>query len=430
MLDMDGDHAFIGIGEFWEGEQPFGIDASDCGQHIYCVGKTGTGKSTLLRNLILQDLHAGNGVALIDPHGDLAKDVLEHYPTWRSDDLVVFDPSDREFPVGLNLLKRSGNNDHHIVASAIVSAFKAVWHDSWGPRLEYLLFASAAALSECQNVSVLGIGRMLADAGYRDWVVRQVKDPMVRAFWEREFAGYGKRFVSEIVAPLQNKVGQLTMAPPIRNILGQVCGKLDFRFMLDHGRVFIGSLSKGQLGDDKAHLLGAFIMSQFHTAAMSRSDQPVNERRPFHLYVDEFSSFATDTLSSMLSESRKYGLCLTLGQQHTSQLRPELRDALFGNVGTIISFRVGETDAQLLSREFGGHFAASRFTDLNNYQVLVKAVSGGKSRAPFAGRTFPPMTFPNADRSKLIDRSRERFATPRRVVEDRIQRWSSRSLAS
>jgi hypothetical protein len=371
---------------------PFGHSRADRRYHTYALGKTGTGKSTLLWNLILQDIAAGEGVGLIDPHGDLAWDILDHIPKWRTDHVVYFDPADREYPIGLNPLHNVPKDQRHLVSSGVISAFKSVYRESWGPRLEYLLFATIAALLECENVTLLGVQRMLVDAPYRDWVVRQVKDPAVRAFWTEEFAGYDKRFLAEVISPVQNKVGALFMAAPIRNILGQVRSKVDARFMMDRGRIFIANLSKGRLGEDKANLLGAFLVTQFQLAAMARSDTPEESRSDFYLYVDEFHNFATDSFASILSEARKYRLCLTLSHQYIDQLRPEVRDAVFGNAGTLISFRVGESDARVLEREFGGEYAAKHFSDLANHQVAVKLVQGGATTQPFVGHTNPQLT--------------------------------------
>jgi hypothetical protein len=427
-MEFDDQTAYIGIRDVWEGTEPFGVSAEDRRQHVYVIGKTGTGKSTLLRNLILQDLYAGRGVGLIDPHGDLAHDVLDHAPCWRADHIVYFDPADRDHPLGLNLLSGAAGSQPHLVASGVVAALRAIWSESWGARLEYLLFAAVAALCECPNTSLLGVSRMLSDALYRRWVVGQVKDPLVRSFWEREFAGYDKRFLAEVISPVQNKVGQLLMAPPLRNVLGQVRSKIDLRFMMGEGRVLIASLSKGKLGDDKANLLGALLLSQFQLAAMSRSDLLENERRPFHLYLDEFSSYATDSLTSMLSEARKYGLSIVASNQHTAQLKPEVGEAVFGNVGTIIAFRVGESDAQVLEREFGGEYHASRFTGLDNFQVLVKTVANGRSRPPFAAKTIAPLPMPGGRRERFVCRSREKYSSRRQVVEGKITRWANRRV--
>jgi hypothetical protein len=266
-----GDLTYIGIRQVWEGEEPFGLSADDRRQHVYVVGKTGTGKTTLLRNLIAQDLASGRGIGVIDPHGDLAQEILDLVPPSRTDDVVYFDPTDYDNPVGLDLFRCKVANDRHLVASGIVGAFKTIWRDSWGPRLEYFLYATVAALQECENVSLLSVQRMLVDESYRRWVVNQVRDTVVEAFWRREFVSYDKRFLAEILAPIQNKVGQLLMAAPLRNILGQVKSKIDLRFMMDTGRVFIANLSKGKLGEDKANLLGALLVTQFQLASMAKT---------------------------------------------------------------------------------------------------------------------------------------------------------------
>lgn len=419
----DDEIAYIGLRHGWGGEKPFGLLPADRRHHTYAVGKTGSGKTTLLRNLILQDISAGRGVGVIDPHGDLALDLLDHIPRWRSDDVVYFNPADQDYPIGFNLLAAVPADSRHLVASGFVGALKSVWRDSWGPRLEYILYAAVAALLECENTTVLGIQRMLADEWYRRWVVKQVKDPLVRSFWLDEFAGYNAKFRQEAVAPIQNKIGQLLMAPPIRNILGQVRSKIDPRFMMDDRRILIANLSKGRLGEDKADLLGALLVTKFQLAAMARADVAEVDRLDFHLFIDEFHNFSTDSFAAILSEARKYRLCLTLSHQYLDQVRDEIRRAVFGNVGTLIAFRVGEADAAALDREFGGMDTARRFTELGNHQVLVKLLVDGECAEPFIGRTFPPDASRYGRRDNLIRRSREKYGMRRAVIEDKIKRW-------
>ena len=406
------DELDIGIRKIWGGERPFGLSRADRRQHVYTIGKTGTGKSTLLRNLILQDIEAGEGVAVIDPHGDLAEDILNHVPPWRTDHVVYFDPADEKHSVGLNLVDRVPQAHRHRVASGITSAFKSIWHDSWGPRLEYFLYACVAALLDCENVSLLGVQRMLVDERYRAWVVEQVKDSSVRSFWSDEFTSYDDRFLAEVLSPVRNKVGQLLMAPPMRHVLGQVHSTFDPRFMMDRGRILIANLSKGRIGEDKANLLGAILVTQFQLAAMSRADMPEEHRRDFHLYIDEFHNFSTDSFVSILSEARKYRLCLTLAHQYIEQLRPEIRSAVFGNVGSMISFRVGESDATMLERAFGHSYTLSEFTDLGNFEVLVKLLEQGGNREPFRATTLPPSGRLYGRRQNIIERSRQRYAKP------------------
>ena len=425
--DMDADH-FIGIGTrlAWEGETSFGLSRADRRHHLYVLGKTGTGKTTLLRNLILQDIAAGEGVGIIDPHGDLAADLLDHIPSHRTDDVVYFNPADGEATIGLNLMQSVSPNRRHLVTSGIVSALKGVWSDSWGPRLEYILNATIAALLECENTTILGIQRMLVDARYRSWVLRQVSDPMVRAFWLTEFPRYEKGFATEAVAPIQNKVGQLLMAPPIRLMLGQIKSKVDVRFMMDDKRIFIANLSKGALGADKANLIGSLLMTQFQLAAMSRMDLPEASRRDFHLYIDEAHNFMTDAFTSILSEARKYRLCLTLSHQYSSQFRPSTLDAVLGNVGNLISFRVGDQDATVLEREFGNVYPANVFNSLGNYNVVCKLLDHGEPRDPFLGRTLPESGRRHGRGQNILRRSQEKYATPKHLVEDRIRRWMER----
>jgi len=275
------EHIVMGMRDNWGQSVPFSLSPHDRRHHLYTIGKSGAGKTTLLRNLILQDIEAGRGVAVIDPHGDLADDILDHIPRHRTEDVVYFNPADLEYPVGMNLLGSVPKDERHLVASGIVSIFRGIWSEFWGPRLEYILYACVAALLDCENVSLLGVQRLLSDEKYRAWVVKQIKDPMVHSFWVNEFEGYERRFLQEAVAPIQNKVGQLLMSPHVRNIVGQVRNKIDARFMMDDGRIFIANLSKGKLGADKAGLLGALLVTQFELAAMSRANVAEDERRDF-----------------------------------------------------------------------------------------------------------------------------------------------------
>jgi len=417
------DEITIGERHGWGAPQRFGISRIDQRQHIYIIGKTGSGKTTLLRNLILQHIANGEGVGLIDPHGDLALELLDHIPPTRADHLCYFNPADLEFPIGMNLLANVALDERHLLASGIVAAFKGIWRDSWGPRLEYILYNAAAALLECANTTLLGVNRMLTDEKYRSWIVRQVKDPFIRSFWAEEYAGYEPRFQREAIAPIQNKIGQFLLNPVIRNILGQVKAKVSIPFIMDTGRLFIANLSKGQLGHDKANLLGSLLTTQFQLGAMARANRPEADRLDFHLYIDEFQNFSTDALTSILAEARKYRLCLILSHQYIDQLTLPIRHAVFGNVGTLIAFRVGFSDAEVLEKEFGKTLPASALTDFDRYEGVVKLLEDGTNKEPFRARMLPPLQFDYRRKDKLISQSRQRFATPRAVVETKINRW-------
>jgi hypothetical protein len=392
----------IGEREGWGDPRPFGISASDQRQHLYIIGKTGSGKTTLLRNLIIQHIALGHGVGLIDPHGDLAEEMLHHIPPWRADHLVYFNPGDLEFPIGLNVLANVAPDNRHLVASGIVGAFKGIWRDSWGPRLEYILYNAVSALLDCRNATLLGVNRMLTDSKYRAKVVRQVNDPFIRAFWAEEYEGYDERFQREAIAPIQNKIGQFLLNPVVRNILGQVKTKVSVPFIMDNERLFIANLSKGSLGHEKANLLGSLIVTQFQLGAMARSNRPENERRDFYLFIDEFQNFSTDAFASILAEARKYRLCLILSHQYIDQLPLPIRQAVFGNVGTLIAFRVGYTDAELMENEFGKSFPASALGDLNRYQAIVKLLEDGANREPFRATMLRPLENRIGRKHKLI----------------------------
>ena len=422
---MNEHFTYIGHKHGWGDEIAFGISAADERHHLYLIGKTGSGKTTLLRNLIVQHIAAGHGVGLIDPHGDLAEELLDCIPPCRADDLVYFHPGDLDFPIGFNPLANVPPDERHLVASGIVGAFKSIWRDSWGPRLEYILYNSIAALLDCPNTSLLGVNRLLTDSAYRRRVIRHVRDPFVRAFWTEEYESYDARFQREAIAPIQNKLGQFLLNPVVRNILGQVRSKVSIPFMMNRERIFIANLSKGRLGADKAALLGSLLTTQFQLAAMARVNQPEHERRDFFLYIDEFHNFTTDAFASILAEARKYRLCLSLSHQYIDQLPLPVRQAVLGNVGTLVSFRIGNTDAEVLSREFGETFPPANFVDLDRYEVLVKLMENGANPEPFRARTLAPIEHRVGKREKLIARSREKYAALRADVEAKIERWLS-----
>ena len=421
---MDSQPVYIGQRDNWGGSTSlFGIGAPDRRHHMYVIGQTGSGKTTLIRNLIVQHIANGDGVGLIDPHGDLAEDLLNHIPSRRADHLVYFDPGDREFPIALNLLANVPPDERHLVATGIVGALKSLWRDSWGPRMEFILHNALSALLDCQNATLLGVSRMLTDSEYREWVVRQVRDPFIRAFWTEDYAKYDPRFMREAIAPIQNKIGQFMLNPVIRNILGQVPSKLSFRFIMDNQRLFIANLAKGRLGHDKANLLGSLLVTQFQLAAMARVNQPENDRRDFYLFIDEFQNFTTDTFDSILAEARKYRLCLTISHQYIDQLSLPIRQAVFGNVGTFVAFRLGHTDAEVLEAQFGRTYPARQFVDLERYEILIKLLEDGTYREPFLAATLAPVPFRGSKREKLVALSRQRFATARSDVESRLERW-------
>lgn len=421
----DQPHIIIGERHGWGDPQPFGISVEDQRQHIYILGKTGSGKTTLLKNLIVQHIQQGHGVGLIDPHGDLAQELLDYIPRSRTDHLCYFNPADVEYPIGFNLLANVPKDEQHLVASGVISALKGIWRDSWGPRLEYILYNALAALLECQNTTLLGVNRMLTDNDYRAWVLKQVRDPFIRAFWVEEYERYEPRFRREAIAPIQNKVGQFLLNPVIRNILGQVKSKVKIPFIMDNRGLFIANLSRGRIGEHEVNLLGSLLVTQFQLAAMGRAKRPEADRKDFYLFIDEFQNFSTDAFSSILAEARKYRLCLVLSHQYIDQLSLPVRQAVFGNVGTMIAFRVGHADADVLENEFGVNFPASAFTDLNRYEALVKLLENGVNIEPFRERTLSPVKYITSRRDALIVSSRDRFAIQRQNIEKKLHTWAT-----
>jgi DNA helicase HerA-like ATPase len=422
------DHTPIAIGTrtFWVSDEPqlVVLAPEDRAQHLYVVGKTGLGKSTLLRNLILQDLYAGRGVGLLDPHGDLAREVLDAIPKGRTNDVLYFNPGDLARPVGLNILPRVPRDSSHLVVSGVLSAFRGIWGSSWGPRLEYILGHALAALLDHGGLTILALPRLLSNDAFRERVASKVRDPVVRAFWQEEYPGYDRRFRLEAIAPLQNKIGRLLANAPMRNIFGQLGSRFDARFLMDRGRIMIADLAKGVVGEDHSRLLGALLLSQFQWAAMQRANAEEASRTPFYLYIDEFQSFATEALTSILAEARKYGLVLILAHQYLDQLTDEIRQSVFGNAGNLIAFRVGQSDARILEDEFGGDVKTGHLVSLGKHEIYARLLDEGRMREPFRGRTLPPVRgAATGRRETVIRRSRERYGQPREEVEARIERW-------
>jgi DNA helicase HerA-like ATPase len=422
------DHTPIAIGTrtYWVSpeEKLVLLHPEDRAQHLYIVGKTGLGKSTLLRNLILQDLYAGRGVGLLDPHGDLAREVLDAIPKGRTNEVLYFNPGDLARPVGLNLLPKVPRDQEHLVVSGVLSAFRGIWGASWGPRMEYILGHALAALLDHGNLTILALPRLLADDAFRERVTAKVKDPIVRAFWRDEYARYERRFRLEAIAPIQNKIGRLLANAPMRNIMGQVKIRFDAGFLMDRNRIMIADLSKGVIGEDSSRLFGALLLSQFQWAAMRRSGNPEGVRTPFHLYIDEFHSFATDALTSILAEARKYGLALVLAHQYLDQLTDEIRQSVFGNAGNLIAFRVGQADARILEDELGGDVKMGNLVSLGKHEIYARLLDQGRMREPFRGKTLAPVRGTSSGRREAVIRhSRERYGRPREEVERRIERW-------
>lgn len=416
--------SLFGSTNFRAGDVKFGIKRADRMRHLYIIGKSGVGKSMLLQLLTLSDIYHDQGFAVVDPHGDYAQDIIKYIPQNRLDDVVYFNPADTEFPTGFNPMENDDENRRANIASEIVGVLKKMFGDSWGPRLEHILRFTLLALLETPDANMLGITRMLTDKAYRKKVVEQVKDPVVRAFWINEFASWNDKFASEAVAPVLNKVGAFVANPLIRNVLGQERSSFDIRKMMDEGKILIVDLSRGRLGEDNAGILGALLITKIQLAAMSRADMPLDQRRPFYLYVDEFQNFATESFAVILSEARKYGLYLTVANQYVAQMPDEVKDAVFGNVGSIISYRVGADDAQYLAKYFEPIFEPGDLVNLNIRNIYVTMSIDGETSLPFSAQTLT-MPQPQHDlTSEIVRQSREKYSVSRSEVETRISEWS------
>ncbi len=420
---------FFAKTNFRNREVPFGIKSDDRRRHMYVIGKTGMGKTTLMENMAIQDIRNGHGVCFMDPHGDSVVKILDFIPNDRVNDVVYFNPADLEFPIAFNIMESVEGKFKHLVASGLMGVFTKIWAGVWSARMEYILGNTVRALLESPGNSMLGITRMYIDKQYRKRIVDNIKDPMVRIFWTDEFANYDQKFVKEAIAPIQNKVGQFLSSAIIRNIVGQPKSTIDLREIMDNRKILLMDLSKGKVGEENAALLGAMIITKLQLAAMSRVDMREEERPDFYLYVDEFQNFATESFATILSEARKYHLNLVMGHQYIGQLTPakdntRLRDAIFGNVGTMITFRIGAADAEYLETEFAPTYTPNDLVNLPKYNILLKLMINGVSSEPFSARSIPVNPdFRTGNAEKVIRVSRERYGNPVEQVEERISRW-------
>ncbi|OHA47444.1 MAG: hypothetical protein A3G61_03340 [Candidatus Taylorbacteria bacterium RIFCSPLOWO2_12_FULL_49_67] len=406
---------------------PFGIKAGDRSRHMYVIGKTGMGKSTLLENMAIQDIRNGHGLCFVDPHGKTADLLLDYVPEHRVKDVLYFAPFDMDYPTSFNIMEDVGPDKRHLVVNGLMATFEKIWVDAWSARMAYILQNTLLALLEYPGSTLLGVNRMLVDKEYRRLVVNNIGDPSVRSFWVDEFAKYTDRYTQEATPAIQNKVGQFTANPLIRNIVGQPRSTFDLRRLMDEGKIIIVNLSKGKVGEGNANLLGSMFITKVHLAAMSRADVPDTELQKlpnFFLFVDEFQSFANKSFADILSEARKYKLNLTLAHQYIEQMEEEVRAAVFGNVGTMAVFRVGAYDAEFLEKEFAPAITAEDLVNLGIYQVYLKLMIDGVTSPPFSAVTLPPIERePQSFREQVIAYSRESFARPRAIVENEIKEW-------
>lgn len=421
LAGQEADISLLGVTNFRGTNTVFGFYREDRGRHVYILGQTGTGKSGALELLTLSDIFYDQGFAVIDPHGDYAQAVMSFIPQRRLDDVVYFNPADTSYPIGFNPLEITDPSLKGHISSELVGVLKRLFAESWGPRLEYILRYSLLALLDYPNSTMLDITRLLTDKKFRAKVITYIDDPVVKNFWVTEFASWNDKFASEAVAPVLNKVGAFTANPMIRNIIGQTKSTFNLRKIMDEGKILIVNLSRGLMGEDNAGILGAMMVTKIQLAAMGRADMPMSERRPFYLYVDEFQNFATDSFATILSEARKYGLNLTVANQYISQMSEEVRNAVFGNVGTIVCFRISPDDAPFLQKYFEPQFEAGDLIQQHSrFFVTTMMISDEKAPA-FSAKTLNLPSPQDNLSSRIIGLSRERYAQERAVVEELVR---------
>ena len=400
---------FFASTEFKNQNTIFGLKDIDRRKHVYIMGKTGAGKSTLIANMAIDDIRKGRGIGIIDPHGDLCETILDYIPKRRLNDVVYLEPFDTERTFALNVLEIKNKQHKDLIASGIVSIFSKIYADSWGPRLEYILRNTIFSLLEIPNTTLIDALRILSDKSYRDKVVPQIQDPVIRAFWQQEFDKMTDKLRVEAISPIQNKVGQFVSSKMIRNIIGSPKSTIDLEDIMNSGKILILNLSQGKLGEDNAALLGAMIITQIQLAAMNRAFMKEEDRRDFFLYVDEFQNFATSSFIKILSEARKYRLAITLANQYIDQLDVTIQKSIFGNAGTLISFVTGAGDAALLTKEYADIYSQNDLVSLGKHEIVMKLSIDNMTSLPFAAKTLPLPNLKNDNKEDIVRLSKERY---------------------
>jgi hypothetical protein len=411
----------------------FGIRAADRSKHFYVIGKSGMGKSTLLENLAIQDIQNGNGLCFVDPHGSAAEKLLEYVPKERVNDVIYFAPFDMEHPIAFNIMEDVGAEKRHLVVNGLMSVFEKIWEDAWSARMAYILQNTLLALLEYPGATLLAVNRMYTDKEFRKKVVDNVTDVSVKSFWVDEYAKYTDKYVQEATPAIQNKIGQFAGNPLIRNIIGQPKSSFNLREIMDGKKIMIVNLSKGRVGEGNARLLGSMLVTKIYLAAMSRADENASTMAklpPFYLFVDEFQSFADKSFADILSEARKYKLCLTMAHQYIEQMEEEVREAVFGNVGSMVSFRVGAYDAEVLEKEFAPVFTAEDIVNLGRFQMYIKLMIDSVTSHPFSATALPPIPAqPVPYVEEIMNSSRGKYAKKRSEVEESIVEWHGEGKA-
>ena len=409
----------------------FGIKKEDRRKHFYILGKTGVGKSTIFKNMFISDILRGDGACMVDPHGELIEELLDFIPPERVEDVIYFNPTDTQYPVGFNLLELKDKSQRDLIADGVVEVFHKQFGDSWGPRLQYILTNTIATALEAQGTTLLSVIRLLMDKNYRKFILKQVDDPILIKFWEEEYAQMSQnpRLLAESVSPIQNKVGRFISSAVTRNIIGQVKSTIDLREIMDNKKILLVNLAQGKLGEETASLLGGMIITRLQSTALERVDIPADQRNDFYLFVDEFQNFATDSFAKILSEARKFKLDLCMTNQYIDQLPLTVRQAIFGNVGTLGSFVVSQSDAAILEKEFAPSITSEDLVSLDAHSMYMKLCIDGMTSTTFSARSLPPRFKPFGMKSKVVELSREKYGTPKEVIEDKIVRWSNQSYS-